>query len=92
MFNETVAKAMSCVEERLSEVSDQISGLSILANNAVTFGNNALGDMNKCTQENSGSFISTGTCLGTVAVQTEMRAVVFATQSALTVCLPTVIM
>lgn len=84
IFNDTVSKTMACVDERLSEVAEQISDMRTLTNNAMDFGNKALDDMKTCTDE-GGSFLTTGSCLGTITMQTEWKAMVYATQSAFAV-------
>ncbi|XP_028027267.1 uncharacterized protein LOC114240788 [Bombyx mandarina] len=82
LFHEAITKATSCVSDRLKEANDQILGFTAIVNNAVQSSSKALDDMRKCTQE--GSFLTTGSCLGSVALNAETKLVSFTAQSAVT--------
>ncbi|KAG6441438.1 uncharacterized protein LOC115445745 [Manduca sexta] len=84
LFNETLTKALGCVDDRIKDVSAQIHGLTTIANNATEFANKVVVDMRHCTAEN-GNILSIGGCLGNVAIHTEMKVAVFATQTTLTI-------
>ncbi|KAJ0178699.1 hypothetical protein K1T71_005474 [Dendrolimus kikuchii] len=80
VFDETMGKAMSCVENQLTEIREQIEGLGELANDAMELANFSMNEMRKCTEEHEGHFISTGTCLGRIALETEGKTLMYGTQ------------
>ena len=84
VFNETLSSTMTCVDERIAEVSADIKQLMSIANEAMETGSQAIEDMKKCTGDNTNLWAA-GSCLGSVAVKTEMKSVGFLGQSTVTV-------
>ncbi|KAH9640427.1 hypothetical protein HF086_018093 [Spodoptera exigua] len=91
-ISNTNAAVKECVDvskpdylnERISDVSKEISYLMTIAKEAVAAGNQAMEDMKECTTNNT-NLLTVGTCLAKVAVKIEMKSVGFLGQSAMTV-------
>ncbi|KAJ8733324.1 hypothetical protein PYW08_001622 [Mythimna loreyi] len=84
MFNDTLSSTLTCVDERIADVSKEIQHLMTQANDAIEASSQAMEDMKKCTADNTNLW-NAGSCLGTVAVQTEMKTVGFLGQSTMTI-------
>lgn len=83
VFNETLAKSTKCVDDRIEEVNDHTESFKKLVNGAVEFSNRAMEDMKNCTEV--GNFVTIGSCLGSIALQTDMKVVAFTAQVGLMV-------
>ncbi|KAJ8727538.1 hypothetical protein PYW07_001657 [Mythimna separata] len=84
VFNETLSTTLVCVDERIADVSKEIEHLGTIANDAMEASSHAMEDMKRCTADNTNLWTA-GSCLGTVAVQTEMKSVGFLGQSTMTI-------
>ncbi|XP_035438474.2 uncharacterized protein LOC118268205 [Spodoptera frugiperda] len=84
VFNETLASTLVCVDERIADVSKEISHLMTIAKDAVAAGNLAMDDMRECTTNNT-NLLTVGGCLAKVALKIELKSVGFLGQSAMTV-------
>ncbi|OWR51991.1 hypothetical protein KGM_208986 [Danaus plexippus plexippus] len=82
LFSGIVTKSKACADERIKEIRDMIDQLKELSANATEYTISALAEMQGCTQ-NSAGILTTGTCLGGVAVRTELKGAVFVVQSGL---------
>lgn len=75
---------MTCVDNRIADVSNEIQTLTSLSSDALEGANKALEDMKKCTANHTNLF-AVGSCLGVVAIHTEMKSIGFMTHSAILV-------
>ncbi|CAH0605880.1 unnamed protein product [Chrysodeixis includens] len=82
VFNTTLGSTMSCVDSRIVDVSVEIQTLTTLSSDALAGANKALEDMKKCTANHTNLF-AVGSCLGIVAIHTEMKSIGFMTHSAI---------
>ncbi|XP_072939776.1 uncharacterized protein [Epargyreus clarus] len=85
LFSDASAKAKTCADQRIKDVRDMVENLRVLSNEAMSFSNGAMDEMKKCTEVNNGNILAAGTCLGTVAIQSEMKGAVFLSQSGLSI-------
>lgn len=83
VFNETFAKTTKCVDDRIAEVTDYTNSFTTLVNGAVEYSNRAIEDMKNCSE--AGNFVTIGSCLGSIALQTDMKAIAFTGQVGLMV-------
>lgn len=75
---------MTCVDERIADISKEIKHLTTLANEAIAACSLAMEDMKNCTGDNANLWAA-GSCLGAVAVKTEMKSIDFLGQSTMSV-------
>lgn len=61
-----------------------IENLQELSSNATNFATASLTELKECTETNQG-LLSTGTCLSSIAIRTELKGAVYLTQSGLLV-------
>ncbi|XP_047022417.1 uncharacterized protein LOC124631834 [Helicoverpa zea] len=84
VFNNTLSNTLSCVDERISEVSKEIKHLMTIANEAIAAGSKALEDMKKCTGDSTNIWYA-GTCLAHVAFKTQLKSAGFLGQSTVSI-------
>ncbi|XP_059049716.1 uncharacterized protein LOC131844772 [Achroia grisella] len=87
LFNETLKSTLTCADGRVKEIGDQLDDLNDVATNASEFANTAMEQMKACMEQNQDSqnILTTGSCLGRVAIQTELKAGSFLAQSTLAI-------
>lgn len=61
-----------------------IENLQELSSNATNFATASLTELKECTETNQG-LLSTGTCLSSIAIRTELKGAIYLTQSGLLV-------
>ncbi|CAH0725218.1 unnamed protein product, partial [Brenthis ino] len=81
VFVDIIEKSKLCADKGIEDVENLIESLSKLASNATDYTSNAVTELKRCN-ENGQGFITTSTCLGRIAVRTELRGAIFITQSA----------
>lgn len=84
VFNNTVALAMVCVDERIDEIGELIEQLKIMAAEALKEASTAMEDMRQCAKAST-NILTTGSCLSAVAMNVEMKSVTLISQSTLLV-------
>lgn len=84
MFSEALKKATSCSESRLSEAGEILKKMSDNADKLRTFASQAFEELRNCTSQQSNLF-TTGTCLGNVGLQSELKGAALLAQSGLLV-------
>ncbi|KAM3967341.1 uncharacterized protein ACR2FA_011682 [Aphomia sociella] len=87
IFNETLKYTMACADQRVKEIGDQLDSLILISNNTSDFANAAMDQMRECLNQNQEftNILSSGSCLGKVAVQTELKGGVFLAQSSIAI-------
>ncbi|CAB3239413.1 unnamed protein product [Arctia plantaginis] len=73
VFNNTASLAMACVDQRIDEIGELIEQLKIVAAEALREASTAVKDMRQCAKD-SVNILTTGTCLGSVAMNVEMKS------------------
>lgn len=84
MFQESLKKATSCRESRLTATGDLLNSLSDVGDKLHVFASQALEELRNCTKQQS-NFFTTATCLGNVGVQSELKGAALLAQSGLLV-------
>ncbi|CAH2105499.1 unnamed protein product [Euphydryas editha] len=82
VFNDTVEKSKQCAGDRIAEIGTMIENLQELSSNATNYASSSVSELKQCTETNQG-LLSTGTCLGSIAIRTELKGAVYLTQSGL---------
>ncbi|XP_052749225.1 uncharacterized protein LOC113515594 [Galleria mellonella] len=87
LYNETLKSTMTCANARIKEIGDQLDKLNFIATNASEFAHVAMERMRECMNQNQDSpnILSTGACLGKVALKTELKGGIFLAQNTLTI-------
>ncbi|KOB63897.1 Efflux transporter, RND family, partial [Operophtera brumata] len=86
ILRERVSEAVTNVTNRLLDSGVAVTEcivVTILVDGAVKYSNKAMEDMRNCTD--AGSFVTIGSCLGSIALQADMKAAAFTAQVGLMV-------
>ncbi|CAH2071057.1 unnamed protein product, partial [Iphiclides podalirius] len=83
LIDDTFARSMACADDRISELDAKIDDLNAMSTEALDHAKSAVEDMQACAGDGTESIFVVGSCLGTIALQTQTKAVIFLANSGL---------
>ncbi|CAG4993834.1 unnamed protein product [Parnassius apollo] len=85
LINRTFVETRACVDDRIQQLSYMIGSLEAQSVGALDYANNVIESMRKCTTEDTENIIYIGSCIGPIALQAQIKSIIFIAQSGVSI-------